>query len=93
MFFTKKGLIIISIMIVILSLLETETEARRKILRGRKTITRKYYRGIGFPGWFKVLIGSIGILLTNGIIFLIARKFVILNNPSPPPVYRMEHEV
>ncbi|XP_065211281.1 uncharacterized protein hoka [Planococcus citri] len=90
MSFTKK----LFILALILAVISSEVEARRKILRGRKTITRTYYRGLEIPGWVTVILWSIGIIVVNSIIYLGLNKWIIQRNePQPAVQYRMEHEV
>lgn len=48
---------------------------------------------VGYPGWLKAVTGTLLILLVNGILYFIAKKFIINKNTSPPPAYRMEAEV
>ncbi|VVC25913.1 Hypothetical protein CINCED_3A004319 [Cinara cedri] len=70
------------LVIVIISFLN-ETEARRKILRGRKTITRTYYKTLGIPAWLSITFTGLIILGISGIIFAVLQKFIIINNQPP----------
>lgn len=54
-----------------------EVNARRKILRGRKTITRQYYRGLGIPAWAIILISGSGMLAVGGGFYVALKKFVV----------------
>ncbi|EFN77145.1 hypothetical protein EAI_00228 [Harpegnathos saltator] len=54
-----------------------EVEARRKILRGRKTITRHYYKGTAIPAWAIVVLSGVGMLLIGAGLFVLLQKFVI----------------
>ncbi|XP_063973691.1 uncharacterized protein LOC135160737 [Diachasmimorpha longicaudata] len=62
---------------LILGVFTSEAEARRKILRGRKTITRRYYSGLAIPAWSIVLLSGIGMLILGGGFYLLLRKFVV----------------
>lgn len=55
-------------------------EGRRKILRGRRTVTRHYRRGMPIPAWAIVLLMGIGYLIVGAALYLIMRK-VILQAP------------
>lgn len=54
-------------------------EARRKILKGRKTITRRYYWGTVIPAWSIVLLIGISILVGGGGLYVLLQKFVVDN--------------
>lgn len=56
-----------------------EAEARRKIIRGRKTITRRYYWGTAIPAWSIVLLVGISMLLGGGGLYVLLQKFVVDN--------------
>ncbi|XP_053669807.1 uncharacterized protein LOC128720178 [Anopheles nili] len=80
MHFMKHKAVYFTLMLVVLSMCLDETEARRKILRGRRTINRNFKRGPGIPAWAIIAIVAIGNLLLGGIAYLIFRK-VVLNAP------------
>ncbi|KAF9815422.1 hypothetical protein SFRURICE_011574 [Spodoptera frugiperda] len=50
----------LAVVLVILSTLTQEAEARRKILRGRRVMTRTYYHGNAVPAWAISLMAGIG---------------------------------
>lgn len=52
-------------------------EGRRKILRGRRTVTRHYRRGMAIPAWSIVLMMGIGYLIVGAALYLIMRKVVL----------------
>ncbi|XP_063708502.1 uncharacterized protein LOC134837110 [Culicoides brevitarsis] len=76
----KKSAVAITILLVILSLCTEEVEGRRKILRGRRTVTRHYRRGMPIPAWAIILMMGIGYLIIGAALYLIMRK-VILQAP------------
>nr|CAD7460402.1 unnamed protein product [Timema tahoe] len=65
---------------MVMSLLLEEVDARRKILRGRKTITRSYYRGPGIPAWAIIVMVAGGQLVVGGVLYLIMRKVILGNS-------------
>ncbi|XP_053607185.1 uncharacterized protein hoka [Plodia interpunctella] len=67
----------LAVVLVILSTLAQEAEARRKILRGRRVMTRTYYRGNAVPAWAISLMAGIGMLVVGGILYGIMRKVII----------------
>ncbi|XP_025416013.1 uncharacterized protein LOC112687497 [Sipha flava] len=72
-------------LIIVTILFLNETEARRKILRGRKTITRTYYKSLGIPAWLSITFTGLVILGISGIIYGALQKFIITNNQPPQP--------
>ncbi|KAL2730694.1 uncharacterized protein V1478_005107 [Vespula squamosa] len=75
--YSKKLLFYLAVSLLIMGIFIDEIEARRKILRGRKTITRQYYRGTAIPAWAIVLLCGISMLLIGGGLYLLLQKFVI----------------
>ncbi|KAJ3660199.1 hypothetical protein Zmor_004665 [Zophobas morio] len=68
--------------LVILLAISQEGECRRKILKGRKAITRTYYRYSAIPAWAVVLLVGLGQLIIGAILFLIL-KFFVLDQVKP----------
>ncbi|KAG8223314.1 hypothetical protein J437_LFUL001188 [Ladona fulva] len=67
---------------VVMSMLFDEVDARRKILRGRKAITRTYYKGNAIPAWGIVVLvagGMIGV----GIVLYVVLRMIVLKNDDP----------
>ncbi|XP_018393312.1 PREDICTED: uncharacterized protein LOC108772298 [Cyphomyrmex costatus] len=74
---SKKFVCYLSIALLLMGIFLEEVEARRKILRGRKTITRRYYRGTAIPAWAIILLTGIGMLLLGGGLYALLQKFVV----------------
>ncbi|XP_018318874.1 uncharacterized protein LOC108732490 [Agrilus planipennis] len=79
----------LAISLVISAIMTPEAEARRKILKGRRTVTRTYFRNLLIPAWAVILLVGIGQVIIGAIFFLILKK-IILDPPltglyAPPP--------
>ncbi|XP_076764173.1 hoka [Xylocopa sonorina] len=76
---SRKLLCYAAIGLLIMGVFMDGVEARRKILKGRKTITRRYYWGTAIPAWSIVLLIGIGMLLAGGGLYVLLQKFVVDN--------------
>ncbi|XP_011335851.1 uncharacterized protein LOC105278447 [Ooceraea biroi] len=74
---SKKLVCYLTIGLLLMGIFLEEVEARRKILRGRKTITRRYYRGTAIPAWAIVVLTGVGMLLLGGGLYAALQKFVV----------------
>ncbi|CAG9786070.1 unnamed protein product [Diatraea saccharalis] len=84
----KSFLFYLAAILVILSTLTHEAEARRRILRGRRVMTRTYYRGLAIPAWAISLIAGIGMLLVGGILYVVMRKLVLSSETGTLNTYQ-----
>ncbi|CAD6215583.1 GSCOCG00000395001-RA-CDS [Cotesia congregata] len=75
--FKKNLLIYLAIGFLILGCFINQVEARRKILRGRKTITRQYYRGLAIPAWSIVVLTGLAMLTVGGGLYVALKKIVV----------------
>lgn len=75
-----KILLIVSVLLLAISL---EVEARRKILRGRKTINRSYMRESAIPPYVVVILVAFAEIVVGGMLYMIL-KFCILDKPITP---------
>ncbi|KAJ8922286.1 hypothetical protein NQ315_004225 [Exocentrus adspersus] len=73
----KSGFFYLTILAVLVALFTEEVEGRRKILRGRRTITRTYFRQSALPAWAIVILVAIGEIIIGGIIYVVMRKLII----------------
>ncbi|CAG4983238.1 uncharacterized protein LOC123695261 [Colias croceus] len=90
----KSVLFYLAVILVILSTLTHEAEARRKILRGRRVMTRTYYRGNAVPAWAISMMAGIGMLLIGGVLYVVMRKIVLSSETGSLNTYQpaMQHE-
>lgn len=91
----KSVLFYFVVILVILSTLTQEVEARRKILRGRRVMTRTYYRGNAVPAWAISLMAGIGMLIIGGVLYVVMRKLVLSSETGSLNTYQpaMQQEV
>ncbi|XP_033212006.1 uncharacterized protein LOC117169638 [Belonocnema kinseyi] len=82
---SKSILYYLAIGLLILGFFMEEAEGRRKILRGRKTITRRYYRGTAIPAWSIVLISGIAMLVLGGGLYVVLKKYIIDDSDNAEP--------
>lgn len=76
---SKKLLCYLTIGLLIMGIFMDGVEARRKILKGRKTITRRYYWGTAIPAWSIVLLIGICLLLAGGGLYVALQKLLVDN--------------
>ncbi|KAJ8922287.1 hypothetical protein NQ315_004226 [Exocentrus adspersus] len=76
--FTISLLVLLCVLI-----LSQEAEARRKILRGRKTLTRWYMRKPAIPAWAVATIVGVVQIAFGGAIYILL-KICILDKPIQP---------
>ncbi|CAH0547150.1 unnamed protein product [Brassicogethes aeneus] len=72
-----SGFFYLTFISLLFALLTPEVEARRKILRGRKTLTRTYLRDTGLPAWAIVLISAICEIVLGLILFFVLKKLIL----------------
>ncbi|XP_063381177.1 uncharacterized protein LOC134667685 [Cydia fagiglandana] len=84
----KSLLFYLAAILVIISTLTQEAEARRKILRGRRVMTRTYYRGNAIPAWAISLLAGIGMLLIGGVLYVVMRKLVLSSETGTLNTYQ-----
>ncbi|XP_061713136.1 uncharacterized protein LOC133521988 [Cydia pomonella] len=84
----RSLLFYLAAILVIISTLTQEAEARRKILRGRRVMTRTYYRGNAIPAWAISLIAGIGMLMIGGILYVVMRKLVLSSETGTLNTYQ-----
>ncbi|CAH2106242.1 unnamed protein product [Euphydryas editha] len=84
----------LAVVLVILSTLISEADARRKILRGRRVMTRTYYHGNVVPAWAISLMAGIGMLIVGGILYGVMRKIVLSAQTGSLNTYQpaMQHD-
>jgi len=93
-----RNILYLTISLVILSTLFEEVDARRKVLQGRRTITRTYYRGNPVPAWAIVVIVACSMIIVGGIMYFIMKKIMLGSSDSGNPGganlnYRSDDEV
>lgn len=74
---TKSILYYLAVGFLIMGLFMGEVEARRKILRGRKTITRRYNKGTAIPAWSIAVIAGLAMLGIGGGLYVLLKKIVV----------------
>jgi len=86
----RSLLFYLTVLLVVVSVLVQETEARRKILRGRKALTRTYYRQNAVAAWVVSVLVGIGMLFVGAIVYFVMRKMVL--GSSEPETNRVAYQ-
>ncbi|XP_044269212.1 uncharacterized protein LOC123014256 [Tribolium madens] len=84
---TTKFVRFVIFILVLLLAISQEAEGRRKILKGRKAVTRTYYRYPAIPAWAIVLLVGLGELIVGGILFVIL-YFLVVDQALKPRYMR-----
>lgn len=80
--FKKSLLFHIALILVVFAFITEEVDGRRKILRGRKTVTREYHQDPALPAWAIILLVGIAELVFGGIFYIILKRKIV----DPPLV-------
>lgn len=88
MYSTKRGFIYLSLFIVILSLSIPETEGRRLVLRGRRTITRHYYSAPVMPVWVLIVLIALAEIFVGVVFYFVLRQMILTKSYEPVNTYQ-----
>ncbi|XP_045462648.1 uncharacterized protein LOC123672547 [Harmonia axyridis] len=74
---SKNLFYIAAILAVFLCLFVDDSESRRTILKGRRTLTRTYFYDSILPAWIVVLLIALGEIILGGILYIILKRVMI----------------
>ncbi|KAH8266055.1 uncharacterized protein LOC110185252 [Drosophila serrata] len=78
----KKCSTYLVICLVLLACVLQETEATRRVNRGRRTLTRRYFSGLAIPGWAMIVCIALAELLIGGALYFILKKVILDKEPD-----------
>ncbi|XP_016971020.1 uncharacterized protein LOC108038705 [Drosophila rhopaloa] len=78
----KKCSTYLVICLVLLACCLQESEATRRVNRGRRTLTRRYFSGLGIPGWALIVCIAVAELLIGGALYFILKKVILDKEPD-----------
>eukprot|EP00099_Drosophila_melanogaster_P020878 NP_647939.1 uncharacterized protein Dmel_CG13704 [Drosophila melanogaster] len=78
----KKCSTYLVICLVLLACCLQESEATRRVNRGRRTLTRRYFTGLAIPGWALIVCVAVGELLIGGALYFILKKVILDKEPD-----------
>ncbi|XP_017053041.1 uncharacterized protein LOC108096170 [Drosophila ficusphila] len=78
----KKCSTYLLICLVLLACCLQESEATRRVNRGRRTLTRRYFTGLAIPGWALVVCIALAELLIGGALYFILKKVILDQEPD-----------
>ncbi|XP_034481286.1 uncharacterized protein LOC117786963 [Drosophila innubila] len=87
MMWPKKYSTYLVICLVLLACCMQETDATRRVNRGRRTLTRRYFTGLAIPGWAVILCVAIAELLLGAALYFIMYKFILDKDPDQATTY------
>ncbi|XP_037940552.1 uncharacterized protein LOC119673361 [Teleopsis dalmanni] len=65
------------IFLILFACCAQDAEGTRRVLRGRRTLTRRYFTGLAIPGWALVLLIAVSELLIGVILYFVLRRFIL----------------
>uniref|UniRef100_A0A1L8D9X0 Uncharacterized protein n=1 Tax=Nyssomyia neivai TaxID=330878 RepID=A0A1L8D9X0_9DIPT len=83
----KQSWFYLVVLLVLLSLFTEETEARRRVLRGRRTMTRSYKRGLPIPAWAIIVAVAFANLLVGAILYAVMYRCILSKAASSQNSY------
>ncbi|XP_053955460.1 uncharacterized protein LOC129242376 [Anastrepha obliqua] len=91
----KKSAAYVVIFLVLLACCIQESEATRRVLRGRRTLTRRYFTGLAIPGWLLPVLIGIGELVLGGALYLVLNRVILAKSVQETSTYTpaKQHEV
>ncbi|KAH8270382.1 hypothetical protein KR018_009301 [Drosophila ironensis] len=78
----KKCSTYLVICLVLLACCLQESEATRRVNRGRRTLTRRYFNGLAIPGWALIVCVAVGELVVGGALYFILKKVILDKEPD-----------
>ncbi|KAH8349595.1 hypothetical protein KR084_002328 [Drosophila pseudotakahashii] len=78
----KKCSTYLVICLVLLACCLQESEATRRVNRGRRTLTRRYFSGLAIPGWALIVCVALAELLVGGALYFILKKVILDKEPE-----------
>ncbi|BFF98140.1 uncharacterized protein DMAD_06390 [Drosophila madeirensis] len=79
---SKKCSSYLVICLVLLACCLEETEATRRVNRGRRTLTRRYFSGLAIPGWAMIICVALAELIVGGALYFIMKKLILDKEPD-----------
>ncbi|XP_055912404.1 uncharacterized protein LOC129946297 [Eupeodes corollae] len=83
----KNSTYYLTVILIVLACCSQETDAVRRVLRGRRTLTRQYYTGLPIPGWALILILAIVELALGAILYFAMRKVILSSSVEHTNTY------
>ncbi|XP_036337370.1 uncharacterized protein LOC118747721 [Rhagoletis pomonella] len=83
----KKSATYLVIFLVLLAFCTQESEATRRVMRGRRTLTRRYFTGLAIPGWLLAVLIGIGELVLGGALYLALNRFILAKSVQETNTY------
>ncbi|XP_030566912.1 uncharacterized protein LOC115766965 [Drosophila novamexicana] len=87
MMWPKKCSTYLVICLVLLACFMQETEATRRVNRGRRTLTRRYFSGLAIPGWAVVACVAVAELLLGAALYFAMYKIILDKEPEQASTY------
>jgi predicted permease len=70
------------VFLVLAMIISHQVEARRTILKGRRSLTRTYLRDSPIPAWAVIILVGLGEIIVGVVVFFVMKRIVI----DPPIV-------